>query len=81
MLCIGQVIYRLRFYKSRDINIVQADTTFKEKTRHWWIQGGGGYGEPVPPLLGFFFTKAKFTSKISTKRAQNLSQNAGNGHF
>ena len=80
MLCIGQVIYRLRFYKSRDINIVQADTTFKKKQGSGGSKGGG-YGGPVPPLLGFFFTKAKFTSKINTKRAQNLSQNAGNGHF
>ena len=41
---------------------------------------GGAWG-PVPPFLDLFFTKAKFTSKISTKRIQNLSQNAVNGHF
>ena len=46
----------------------------------WRIQGGG-HGGPVPPFWDYFFTKAKFTNKISTKRAQNLSQNAGNGHF
>ena len=33
-------------------------------------------------LLGFFFfTKAKFTSKINIKRVRNLSENVGNGHF
>ena len=42
----------------------------------------GARGTCAPPPFGFFFfTKTKFTSKISTKQAQNLSQNAGNGHF
>ena len=53
----------------------------------WRIQGGGGGGEsmgglcPPPPLLDFFLQIQSLLAKISTKRAQNLSQNAGNGHF
>ena len=35
----------------------------------------------VPPFQIFFLQKRSLLAKISFKRAQNLSQNAGNGHF
>ena len=42
---------------------------------------GGMGGVWPPPILDFFLQKRSLLAKTSTKRAQNLSQNAGNGHF
>ena len=50
--------------------------------RGW--EGLGDLCPPPPPLFGifFFFYKSEvYLAKISIKWVQNLSQNAGNGHF
>ena len=75
-------IHVTRKHKHPQILSFLTEDKFPEKSVLSGGSKGGGMGDLCPPpFFFFFFTKTKFTSKISTKQAQNLSQNAGNGHF